>query len=490
MNEREFIARVEAANTQELIQILSRPSPEEDRVLRVHLGAERYERLRQLALRSGGKRGGPKKGNVVVLHGIMGGELTVYDKGKPQAIWLHFLRLVMGAAGWLRMREGGVSIYDVRATGILKKWYSEMLLNLAQEDWNVQAFWFDWRRDLTESADVLREQMDEWFGKETPVHLVGHSMGGLVARTFILRHPDRWKRAWDSKGSGAAGGRLIMLGTPNHGSFAIPQICTGVESSVRKLVIADVKHSASELVGIVNTFPGSYQMLPSPAVMPNMEPLYQAETYGSFGVPQALLDNARRYHEALSPIVDRDRMIYVAGFNRRTYDDIRDMSGLSSIDAYSTSMKGDGTVPHRLGFLEQNGQRIPTYFADAGHGGLPNDASVIAATLQLLETGRCTALPETLPAGVRGRAADATGAAAAESAERLQSKMEEARLQEITDKTRLRTRGPRPEETPVSNEEKEAERLIVRGFLGEAAEPPQPVATSARPALRGTASAR
>ena len=46
-----------------------------------------------------------------------------------------------------------------------------------------------------------------------------------------------------------------MLGTPDHGSFAIPQICTVVEPSVRRFVIADLKHSASELV---NTFSGSY----------------------------------------------------------------------------------------------------------------------------------------------------------------------------------------------------------------------------------------
>ena len=36
MNEREFIARVEAANTEELIQILSLPSSGEDRVLHLH----------------------------------------------------------------------------------------------------------------------------------------------------------------------------------------------------------------------------------------------------------------------------------------------------------------------------------------------------------------------------------------------------------------------------------------------------------------------
>jgi len=461
MNEREFIARVEAANTQELIQILSRPSLEEDRVLRLHLGTERYERLRQLALQTGGKRG-VKKGNVVVLHGIMGGELTVYNNKTEQRIWLHFPRLIIGGAGWLRMRDGGVSIYDVRATGILKKWYSELLLGLAQ-DWNVQAFWFDWRRDLADAADALNDKISEWFGQDTPVHLVGHSMGGLVARTFILRQAERWKRAWDENGKGLKGGRLVMLGTPNHGSFAIPQICTGVEGSVRKLVIADLKHNASELVSIVNSFPGSYQMLPSNLVMKTMEPLYDAKTYGSFNVPQALLDRARRHHEALQPIVDRDRMSYIAGFNRHTYDDIHDMGGLDSIDAYSASMNGDGTVPHRLGFLEQDGKRIPTFFADAEHGSLPNDQSVIEATLQLLETGQCSRLPASIPARARGPAA----VAGAEANVQFREQTEELRLKEITEKTRLRTRGPTTEETPVTADEKEAERLILRSFLGD-----------------------
>ena len=454
-NERAFIARVEAANTDELIQILSRPSPEEERLLRLHLGAERYGRLRGLALRSGGRRG-LKQGNIVVLHGIMGGELTVNVDGKSQYVWMSFPRLVFGAAGWLRMSGLDKSLYDVEATGILKKWYAEMLLGLAQ-DWNVQAFWYDWRRDLRESADVLHERINAWFGADAPVHLVGHSMGGLVARTFILQHADRWKRAWDTKGKGRAGGRLVMLGTPNHGSFAIPQICTGVESSVRKLIIADLKHNASELVGIVNTFPGSYQMLPSPAVLPKMEPLYHAGTYGAFGVLQALLDNARDHHKRLLPVVDGERMIYVAGYNRRTFNGIRDMSALATIDTYSTTLEGDGTVPHQLGFLEQNGRRIPTYFADASHGDLPNDASVIGATRQILETGTCAFLTQTVPAA-RGRAAEA--------APSFRGAQEDARLKEITEKTRLRTRGRPAEDAPVTPEEKEAEELILRGFLG------------------------
>ena len=44
-------------------------------------------------------------------------------------------------------------------------------------------------------------------------------MGGLVCRTFIKRHPDRWKTMWDAERNGERGGRLVMLGTPNHGSY-------------------------------------------------------------------------------------------------------------------------------------------------------------------------------------------------------------------------------------------------------------------------------
>jgi pimeloyl-ACP methyl ester carboxylesterase len=462
MNERAFIAQLEGANTQELIQILSRPSPEQERVLRLHLGAGLYERLRQLALRTA-KRGA-KKGNVIVLHGIMGGELTVYEGNGNQRIWLHFLRIIKGGAGWLRMGEKGASIFDVRPTGILKKWYSELLLGLEHE-WNVQAFWFDWRRDIYESAEALHKKMNEWFGEDAPVHLIGHSMGGLVSRTFILKYPERWKRAWDSRRNGIAGGRLIMLGTPNHGSFAIPQIATGVEASVRKLAIADLEHSAAELVAIVNTFPGSYQMLPSPARMKEMKPLYDAKTYGQFQVAQAYLDNALRFHEALEPVVDRDRMVYVAGYNRRTYDGIRNFAALQSLEAYSVSLNGDGTVPHRLGFLEQDGKRIPTYFADAAHGALPNHESVIGAAPELLETGQCS-LPDSVPARARG-----VMTAAAETSERARSKMEETRLAEIVAKTQARARGPQAEEAPVSHEEREAEQMIVRGFLGDVADP-------------------
>ena len=55
-----------------------------------------------------------------------------------------------------------------------------------------------------------------------------------------------------------------MLGTPNRGSFAIPLTLTGNEKLVKLLAKADIPHRLSALLSIIGSFPGLYQMLPSP----------------------------------------------------------------------------------------------------------------------------------------------------------------------------------------------------------------------------------
>jgi hypothetical protein len=65
----------------------------------------------------------------------------------------------------------------------------------------------------------------------------------------------------DAEGQGR-GGRLVMLGTPNRGSFAIPLTLTGGEKLVKVLARADFSHSLDELLSILGTFPGLYDMLP------------------------------------------------------------------------------------------------------------------------------------------------------------------------------------------------------------------------------------
>ena len=144
-DERAYVARLESADAGELAGMLSRPSVEEEKTLRVYLGDTRYERMHALALRRNVRRAMNRpRGNVVVIPGIMGSELTTVDRrGDLDHVWVQIPRLVAGRLARLRLDEKGLAEhdpnYDVRATGVLKKYYGELPLSLS-EHWNVRAF--------------------------------------------------------------------------------------------------------------------------------------------------------------------------------------------------------------------------------------------------------------------------------------------------------------------------------------------------------------
>ena len=219
------------------------------------------------------------KGNVIVIPGIMGSEMTAVDRrGSGDPIWLDMLKIMAGRLDRFQLADDGLGSfdpqYDVRPSGILKRYYGELLLSLSRS-WNVRAYWFDWRKDINLAADELATQISGWFGADASVHIVAHSMGGLVVRTFTANYPDRWRRMWETKADDGswsprpeadrrAGGRLVMLGTPNYGSYLMPQAITGLADTIRKLAVLDIWHDLPAILRIVNSFVGSYQMLPSP----------------------------------------------------------------------------------------------------------------------------------------------------------------------------------------------------------------------------------
>jgi pimeloyl-ACP methyl ester carboxylesterase len=401
VNEHAFIERIETADPDEFAQILMHPSLDEERVLRAYFGDIRYERLHRLALQENVTRGQEKRGTVIVLHGIMGSELTAFDRHtRGTRIWVHLWHLALGHMRYLRLNDIGRAEYDdsrsISATGLIKRYYAEQLLYLSR-NWRVRGFWYDWRKDLNLSAELLKMQMTSWFNDDEPVHLVAHSMGGLVARTFIKNYPDRWNTMWDVQGNGRRGGRLIMLGTPNYGSFTIPQVLTGLERDVKRLAKLDLRHNMDAMLEIIHSFPGIYQMLPSPDKA-SVEELYQAETYGGLNIPQHYLNNARNHHKVLKDVVYNERMIYVAGYDRLTLSGIKELNNkekkaVFNPDLYEKTLAGDGQVPHALGFLND----VKNYFVDETHGSLQINRKVLTALDDLLETGYTERLENKIP---------------------------------------------------------------------------------------------
>jgi len=425
--------------------------PSDEKALREYFGDEEYEALQRLAEHARLVRSrAPALGNVVLLHGIMGSNLvTTESDGDQDLVWVNLFRLALGQLERLKLAPDGSSDNDhnfkVDVGALDKRTYSRAILWLRAR-WNIQPFAYDWRKDIDTASNDLASFIRGKFGDQ-PVHLVAHSMGGLVSRNFIRLHRELWEKISDAGGS--RGGRLIMLGTPNFGSFAIPQVMTGVETLVRWLSRIDLDHSLSEILEIINTFVGSYQMLPAPNRIPaSTQPIYRRETWGKFPVSETHLSRAFQFHYDLEKeqTVDPERMIYIAGCGRETISGLKILSQ-GEFD-YTVTYNGDGRVPHELGLLKD----VPTYYVDESHGDLPRNEKVLAAVDELLERGRTFVLPDR-PIVVRAIYAD--GAPWRRSIAEQQIGIE---LEDIA--KRARQRQARSDEVRL------AEEAITRAMMG------------------------
>ena len=196
-------------------------------------------------------------------------------------------------------------------------------------------------------------------------------------------------------------------------------------------------------------------MLPSPVVDlgDDHEQLYDAARWGDVPVKQPLLARAERFMRDLDVVLDPERLVYVAGFNRSTPARIR--VGPDGRFSYRRTLDGDGRVPHELGLLEE----VTTYWVDETHGALAKNGQVLDAITELLQTGRTNVLSATKPSQPDTRAV-AGEWVAGDSVEPLPA---EARV--IAEKAKVRRRATgEPALTP--EEEAELRTLTLSEYLG------------------------
>ncbi len=380
IDERAFIAEVESASAERFAEILRTADMEQQRAMQVHFGAEKFERLRLLAQQQVTRGVVQKKGKVVLLAGILGSEITV----GTEKVWFSPWRIFLGDFDELQLDSSGKPLKPSSATGMLRQYYGEIEQTMLLE-WDVLSFPFDWRLDIRASADLLASAIVQHFGAPDGVHLVAHSMGGLVSRCLAQRHGNVW----------AAMGKLIMLGTPNHGSLAITQLYTGMYRLIRIIAVLDVHHNLAQLLQYAKLFAGTYQMLPRTELLQetaNPERVFDPATYGSLNPPLPRFQDAKQFQQEIFPILNPERMVYIAGSNQPTADGITDWTKLSTAAGYHMTALGDGTVPHSLGLLKD----VQTYYVVAEHSALPDNGSVITAVQQIM-AGEAVALPTTPP---------------------------------------------------------------------------------------------
>ncbi len=344
-------------------------------LLEDYFGPENYSHLRDLARDASSRsvRGGPR---VLILPGIMGSTLAKKVLLNIEDIlWINPVEIAAGKLTDLKLNGGGSPYH---ASGVILFAYLKLKLRLRISGFDADFFPYDWRRSLAELGPSLAETIQRQAAPE--VHLVTHSMGGLVARAALAAGAEKVNR-------------LIMLGTPNYGSFAPAQVLRGTYDTVLKIATVDLRHSAEELCNTVfNTYPGLYEMLPAPERFATLD-LYDAANWPKSG-PQPrpnLLTAAKGIGSRLAAA--DSRFFLIAGVNQDTVTGLRVDRGEF---VYEISPDGDGTVPLAFAQLANiPGNQI--YYVEEGHGSLPNNGSVEAAVADLLSTGATSALPNERP---------------------------------------------------------------------------------------------
>ncbi|GAB4212571.1 MAG: hypothetical protein OHK0022_48570 [Roseiflexaceae bacterium] len=376
---------------------------------------------------------------VVLLPGITGSTL-LSNQGNVGLIWLGLPALIAGHFPMLEVAADGgdTGAVNIVAGEPIALFYLPLQLHLKYlGGCDVLTFPFDWRQTPDRVAEQLRgllNRLNDPHGRR--VHLVGHSMGGLVARCYCLRYPHEAQRLVE---------QVVMLGTPNYGSAeAVRNLISGGET----LLLAQKLNRNNRALQVARTFPSIYAMLPAPAdCYPDDAPLpypfatdgldpYDVVGYQIDGVSQAMMQRADAFYHSLAgqtlPVPGQ----VIAGYDLPTRVGVRKgaQDDLLHFDFESLmSNLGDGTVP--LGSVVGIPDVNRYYLPKGKHSDLPLYGSVRRAVRDLVH-GKTPDLPTSYHAGaVLGDEIDPTLHAVPEAP--LPGSLSQAQLDAIAERIRL-----------------------------------------------------
>lgn len=330
---------------------------------------EADQELARLARRATGMRGGPR---VLILPGIMGSTIGRRRKdGSDDVTWFDPLEIAQGQLVKLAL-PGGSRYGPLDA---LRFAYERLRLVLRIAGFDAAYHPFDWRRDLAWNGRELAERLLRERRKD--VILVGHSMGGLVARA-ALAHKGAERIA-----------RVIQLGTPNRGAFVAVQALRGTYPLIRRLALLDLKHDAEALAHkLLTTLPGLCSLLPPASACKDFNP-FDAAHWPEGPKPSAtILTTAHDQAEALPP--PDERFALIAGYGQ---DTVVGMRRRNRKFEFGRGPAGDGTVPLVLAHWPG----LPAWYVEESHGSLPGNTDVGRAVIDLARGETTDALPHVLP---------------------------------------------------------------------------------------------
>lgn len=335
-----------------------------------YFGAAEYRDLARLARQAAETPVKDASLRVIVVPGIMGSQLGLL-RAPPlpnDMLWIDPIDIQIGRLSTLRL-PGQAHIVSL---GVVLYSYLKLKLRLRAAGFAVCFHDYDWRLGIDELGHAFAERLRNEPGERLAI--VAHSMGGLVSRAaVVLPGAERVER-------------VLLLGSPNFGSFATIQALRGTYAVVRKIACLATESSAEYLAGeVFNTFPSLYHMLPN-ATCGNGADLFDAGAWPSTGPqPEAdLLQHARTVQSALAQ--PDSRFASIVGVGEETVTSVKRRN---DDFVYTITRHGDGTVPAISAALPG----APCHYARVAHSDLTRDRVVAAAVVDLLRKGSTQRLP-------------------------------------------------------------------------------------------------
>ncbi|MEE8592741.1 MAG: alpha/beta fold hydrolase [Candidatus Bipolaricaulota bacterium] len=368
---------------------------------------------------------------VVIVPGILGSMLVDASTGRDRLLWPG--TIMLGAdIDSLRLPPTGKGNlgFEIRATGLmgfaeavsaleaferspiarftpgwLREWIPDTVRSLSYyggiiaafqsagyiPDVDLFTFPYDWRRDLLDISLLLASRIADILdqtGAEA-VDIVAHSMGGLLARAYVNTVDSPPVR------------KLIMMGTPSHGS---PDAFVALHSELGngKLLLED--KNAQELS---TNWPSVFQLLPTPEYFELYGHVFDDQfgenhegaltgAGGDAAWHRTYLENpdssladvneyllttaetysARAFHERIGTTLQfAGELVIIAGSGTSTVGTVMKADSTEST-WYGVPTNGDGTVPLlSVTRLESSGP-ISIYHTTASHEGMLSDAAV------------------------------------------------------------------------------------------------------------------
>ncbi len=337
---------------------------------------------------------------LLVLPGIMGS--TLASNGKDQ--WIQMRELNDGAI----VNQLSISNPSVEASGVVEKFYGKMGRYFS-ERFDVITLAFDWRKTLADAATALQQKLDELLALQNiKIHIVAHSMGGLVARQCMIDHSKTW-----SQFSSNDKNKLILLGTPWLGSYLVMEVLTGHSRRVKQLAMLDFDHDRKDLLKVFWNYPGVFELLPleqntsrdfwdpnfwkaisdrtNSRHMPN--PKLHGKSLSTFGkyrtsILQQIskMDNSAGFFK---------NVYYICGkANETVFDYTFKNKFLSKHQklVYKATSEGDGSVTWKSGIPQPLRNSTNLYYTTTGHGDLANEEYIFEGISDILDKGNTSKL--------------------------------------------------------------------------------------------------